>query len=203
MNTDSSKQNKLSLILIFVLFCGPLVGAWWLHSQNTIVEARGKTNHGQLILPPRPVSNLALIDPLSVDSNKKQLHGKWSLFVIAEGACDDECVANLYRMRQLRQAMGKHTARLQRVVLFTQPEQNDFNSLLENYPGQMRVDIENLDLQSLISKFSLPEYAKPAISGRLYIVDPLGNLMMSYAFDANPIGIIKDLNKLLRASKIG
>lgn len=203
MNTDSGKQNNLTLILIFVLFCGPLAGAWWLHSQNTIIEARGKTNHGQLILPPRPISNLALIDPLSMDSNKKQLHGKWSLFVIAEGACDDVCVANLYRMRQLRLAMGKHTGRVQRVVLFIQPEQNNFDKVFENYPGQMRVDIENLDLQSLLSQFSLPEFDAPAISGRLYIIDPLGNLMMSYAFDANPSGIIKDLNKLLRASKVG
>ena len=36
-----------------------------------------------------------------------------------------------------------------------------------------------------------------------YISDPLGNLMMSYPADINPKGILKDLKKLLRASRIG
>ena len=39
---------------------------------------------------------------------------------------------------------------------------------------------------------------------RLYLIDPLGNLMMSYAAaDRAESGIIKDLTRLLKYSRIG
>jgi hypothetical protein len=40
-------------------------------------------------------------------------------------------------------------------------------------------------------------------SQRVYIVDPLGNLMMYYQPDADARGMLKDLQKLLKFSKIG
>jgi hypothetical protein len=39
--------------------------------------------------------------------------------------------------------------------------------------------------------------------GRVYIVDPLGNLMMSYPSDAGPGDLYDDLRRLLRVSRIG
>jgi hypothetical protein len=38
---------------------------------------------------------------------------------------------------------------------------------------------------------------------RIYLIDPLGNLMMSYAADAKPKGMLEDLKRLLRLSSIG
>jgi hypothetical protein len=38
---------------------------------------------------------------------------------------------------------------------------------------------------------------------RVYLIDPLGNLMMSYAGDAAPKGILEDMKRLLRLSSIG
>jgi hypothetical protein len=40
-------------------------------------------------------------------------------------------------------------------------------------------------------------------AGRVYFIDPLGNLMMYYRPDADPGGMLKDLRKLLKYSKIG
>ena len=37
----------------------------------------------------------------------------------------------------------------------------------------------------------------------LFVVDPLGNLMMSYDARQNPQGLLEDLKKLLRLSHIG
>jgi hypothetical protein len=39
--------------------------------------------------------------------------------------------------------------------------------------------------------------------GRVYLVDPLGNLMMSYPADMNPKGMQTDLKKLLKNSWAG
>jgi len=38
---------------------------------------------------------------------------------------------------------------------------------------------------------------------RVYLIDPLGNLMMSYAPDAKPKGMLEDMKRLLRLSQIG
>jgi hypothetical protein len=40
-------------------------------------------------------------------------------------------------------------------------------------------------------------------SDRIYLVDPLGNLMMSYPGDADATGMKKDLQRLLKVSQIG
>ena len=38
---------------------------------------------------------------------------------------------------------------------------------------------------------------------RVYLIDPLGNLMMSYAADAKAKGMLEDMKRLLRLSSIG
>ena len=43
----------------------------------------------------------------------------------------------------------------------------------------------------------------PAAPDRVYLIDPLGNLMMFYAVDARPKGMLEDLKKLLRLSHVG
>jgi len=37
----------------------------------------------------------------------------------------------------------------------------------------------------------------------IYLVDPLGNLMMRYPRDPDPAKLLKDLQRLLRYSRIG
>jgi hypothetical protein len=43
----------------------------------------------------------------------------------------------------------------------------------------------------------------PETADRLYLIDPLGNLMMSYAPDAKPKGLLEDLKRLLGLSQVG
>jgi hypothetical protein len=42
-----------------------------------------------------------------------------------------------------------------------------------------------------------------AVPPRVYLIDPLGNLMMSYAAGVKPKGMLQDLKRLLRLSSIG
>jgi hypothetical protein len=39
--------------------------------------------------------------------------------------------------------------------------------------------------------------------GQIYLVDPRGNLMMSYPLEGDPKDLHKDIGRLLRASRIG
>jgi hypothetical protein len=42
-----------------------------------------------------------------------------------------------------------------------------------------------------------------AVGEWIYLIDPLGNLLMRYGSDANPKGMLEDLERLLKYSKIG
>ena len=85
----------------------------------------------------------------------------------------------------------------------TEQNLNELSELLVNYPGQKVMRVETSAQGVLLNKISLGNTVDPIKSGYIYISDPLGNLMMSYPADINPKGILKDLKKLLRASRIG
>lgn len=203
MNENKTRlKNRFIIVLLILIFSAPLVGSWLLLNYTDIVEEHGKGNHGVLIDPPRPLSNIKLIDPLS-KTNNGQLQGKWSMLYIVENRCDDMCIKNLYRMRQIRLATGKHYQRVQRVLLVQQGNVDGLAQIFKDYPGQWLMATENINMKELLDNFRVEQSENPAQKHRLYIVDPLGNLMMRYTTDTDPIGIIKDLNRLLKASHIG
>jgi len=199
---NTVRKNRLTVILIILIFIAPLAGSWLLLNYTDMLEKHGTSNHGDLIIPPRPLPDIKLIDPLS-ETNTGQLQGKWSMLYIADSECDQMCIANLYRMRQVRLATGKHYQRVQRVLLMQQGDVYRLAQIFRDYSGQWLMVTENINLQEFLDYFRFEKGENPARKHRLYIIDPLGNLMMRYSPDTDPIGIIKDLNRLLRASRIG
>lgn len=195
-------KNRLILCTVLIAFFAPLIIAWWYLNFTDVVESGAKSNYGDLILPARPLPDFALTDPLSA-SRKGQLHGKWSLFYISNTGCNTACEENLYRMRQLRLTTGKDDHRVQRVLLVLHGLDDVNPVVFESYSGQWLLTIDSKEQDIFLAKFKLSEEDRPEKSRRLYLVDPNGNLMMSYPFDSEPRGIIQDLKKLLKHSKIG
>ena len=93
--------------------------------------------------------------------------------------------------------------RVQKVLLLTDQTAVEIKEMLTEFKGQQVIDRNLIEVRDLLDKFRLNDLDDPLKAHRLYIVDPLGNLMMSYELDANPRDIYKDLKKLLRASRIG
>ena len=189
------------MIIVFGVFCAPFILSWWFINYTDVIEEGKKSNHGDLIIPARPLPNLDLFDPLKEERSGK-LHGKWSFFYITQNGCDKICIENLYRMRQVRWTAGKDDYRVQRVLLIVGNE-IPTKEIFNDYAGQWLVNKDVINIDLLLKNFSLSEQDQPEKMHRLYIVDPHGNLMMSYPRSAKPRGIIKDLKKLLKTSKIG
>lgn len=198
---SNNKKNKITIVLVVLAFTSPLILSWFIFNHTNFLEMRGMSNLGELIEPPRPIDDLTLIDPINAD-RKESLHGKWSMVYVAK-TCDKPCMDNVYRMRQIHIAMDKNSLRVQKVLFLTQQGATELTGLFNDYAGQQVINTDLIDKNALLDKFRLLEFDKPLEAGRIYIVDPLGNLMMSYQPDANPRDIMKDLNKLLRASHIG
>jgi hypothetical protein len=135
----------------------------------------GASNYGEL-LAPKPVSGF------------ESLRGKWVLVAFDAAACDAYCEKKLYFMRQVRRAQGKDMGRVERVWVIT----DGGKPRAELLPG-----IEGTRFASLSTE------AFPGNSAdHVYLVDPLGNLMMRFPRDPDPSKMIKDLQRLLKYSGV-
>jgi hypothetical protein len=72
------------------------------------------------------------------------------------------------------------------------------DSFKEAHPGLMVIDATGRDGEKLVRQF--PE---PNRTHAIFIVDPLGNLMMQFDTRTNPKGLRDDLTRLLKLSNIG
>lgn len=196
------KKDRWVLPAILLAFAAPTLVAWWLISQTDYLDRVENASHGELIVPPRPLEDVELRDLLDATVTGK-LHGKWSLVYLHAGNCNKSCFDNLYKMRQLRLATGKYAPRIQRLLITGEAFSTDLDLvLLEQFRGQLLLVEASLD-RTFLESFRLQPGDRVLGEQRLYLIDPLGNLMMSYPSTAEPAGIIKDLKRLLRYSRIG
>lgn len=191
------------LLLLVLVFAGPLVAAWIVYA-NLDHWRPGTTNHGELIAPPRPLEGFTLrrVDGTALDA--AYLRGKWTLVYIGPADCAEECRRAIYYMRQVRLALGQDADRVQRLLVLADPAQvAALRDFLGDYPGMAVASGTEAELREFLDRFAAAIGPQRAAPGRVYVVDPLGNLMMTYPPDAAPRGMLKDLQRLLRVSQVG
>ncbi|QDF98691.1 hypothetical protein CJ010_20180 [Azoarcus sp. DD4] len=160
----------------------------------------GRVNHGELLvpaaLPTGPLAGIGGQAPL----RRAELEGRWTLVYVGSAGCDRACETSLYAMRQARLAQGKEQARVGRLWLLADG-------------GQPRREITSLHpdlrLAPAVDDW-LAQLPGAARGVHLYLVDPLGNVMMRFppvtdgdAAAAEVRGIVKDLQRLLKYSALG
>jgi len=197
-------RSRLYLLLIMAMFAAPVVLAWLVFYVFPDWRPTATVNNGTLVRPVRllPDFQARNVDGKPIDQTVFQ--GKWSLVTLEQGACGEACVRRLYDVRQIRLAQGKNIDRLQRVMLWV-PADADAAAgaeLERQFPGETILTLDAGAAAGLIAAFAV-ETSDPLAAGRLYLVDPLGNLMMLYPADADPRGAIKDLERLLMYSGLG
>jgi hypothetical protein len=97
-------------------------------------------------------------------------------------------------MRQARLAQGKDAQRLERVWLLADAASPD-SALLHDYDGTRVVRAP----EQFIAEFP----AARSATDHIYVVDPLGNLMLRFPGDPDARRMTKALARLLRVSRIG
>ncbi len=177
---DPKKRGRLQLALIALFFALPVAASfivWWLDL------APGATGNYGTLLSPKPVAAPAVA----------ALRGRWILVQFDGGACDSACEHKLYLMRQVRRAQGKEMQRIERLWLVTDAVRPS---------ARLAAAIEG----TVIAPAGEAAREFPAERSQrehVYVVDPLGNLMMRFPRDPDPMRVIKDLQRLLRASQFG
>ena len=190
-------RNLRTLGLLAALFLLPLALAFFTY-YATAWRPAGHVNHGTLISPARPLPKEALPHETLAEAagGATPLHGLWSLVYAGDGACDDACRAALYFMRQTRLGLNNDMTRVARVFVAT-GDCCAREALARDYPGLVLIDAGGAAGAPLRAALPAPH------EHTVFVVDPLGNLMMSYDVRDDPRGLLEDLKKLLRLSHIG
>jgi hypothetical protein len=205
-------RNLRTLAVLAALFLLPLAMAFCTY-YGTDWRPSGHLNHGELISPARPLPAVALplvsletstpgippgIPPGMTPSATTPFRSHhWSLVYIGGGDCDASCRETLYFMRQTRLGLNSDMTRVERVFLVSRDCCNR-SFLAREHAGLVVLDASAPPAEGLLASFPRGEREHT-----LYVVDPLGNLLMSYDARDNPHGLLEDLKKLLRLSHIG
>jgi hypothetical protein len=195
--------QRLVIVLLILVFAAPFAVSWYLFHFTQIGRGGVDGSHGRLIVPPRPLPAAELLSPQGVQTGEV-LRRRWTLVYLVPGRCASDCLAAMYRQRQLRLALGRHAHRVQRaLVVYGEFPPHLPPEALREYAGQGVIAGSALDGDDPGRSFRLRDGDDPLAAGRLYVVDPMGNLMLAYPADADPAGIIDDLERLLRYSGAG
>ena len=191
MSGAAPKKKLTSLWLIIALTTAPVIASYGLYyfwpPESTV-------NYGELI-EPRPLPDPALSLAGGGPFRLSQLRGKWVLAIVDSGRCDAGCERKLLYLRQLRLTQGREKERVERVWILSDDESPRAGAI-EPYAGTWRVRAAGTGLPDA---FPAPRSA----ADHIYVIDPLGNLMMRFPRDPDPRRLIKDLARLLKASRVG
>ena len=193
-------RNLRTLAALAAVFLLPLLLAFYTY-YGTDWRPPRRVNHGTLITPPRPLPEVPL--PRLRGAGEPDDHGpptpfdgRWSLVYVGAGSCAAECRAALRLMRQTRLALNADMTRVARVFVVSGACCAQ-QFLAREHPGLVVLDASGAAAAPLLDTF--PDRR----SDTVFVVDPLGNLMMSYDARQDPRGLLEDLKKLLRLSHIG
>jgi len=193
-------RGRTPALLVLLLFAAPLAFAFWLY-YGSGWRPTGRTNHGALVDPARPLPKVALSPVGGGQPLPKAFEGKWSLVVIGQGGgadqgCDADCRGSLVYARQTWLSLGRELTRVQRVLL-APAGCCDMEFLKREHEGLVALAADTPAAAALLAQFPSPT------TDGIYVVDPRGNLMMRYDVHQDPKGLRLDLKKLLDLSHIG
>jgi cytochrome oxidase Cu insertion factor (SCO1/SenC/PrrC family) len=185
---------------IILTFAIPLALAWWCYKHPQELTL-GTTNHGTLLQPTQNLTALQLTTLNGQPFTAQQAHGVWWLIYLAPANCNKACQTHLFDMRQIRTATGKDRTRIARALITFTPDPQ-IDHLLQSAHDETQHLLANKQQFNQALQV-LPSTPLALQQGYLYLVDPLGNLVLGYPPQTNPEDLLKDLQRLLRISQIG
>ncbi len=188
--------------MLALLFMAPVIAAWvaWKYVGEHGIGST--TNAGDLVVPARPLQTAGLVDVQRKPVASDVLEGRWSYIVFAPEGCGDRCRHQLHDTRQIRVSVNKDMHRVQRILVLGESlTEEGLRAMQEEHPDVLVTVVGSQDDQSFAQQFSRAGFTPDG--SRLFLADPLGNLMMVYTTQIPASGVLKDLRKLLKVSQVG
>ena len=182
-------RSKYTVPLILLVCILPFVGSYALY---LFWRPEKLANYGELIQQ-APLAGVTVRERGGSEFRFADLRGKWVFLMADSGACDAHCRQKLYYMRQIRLTQGKDQGRIERVWLITD-HITPAAAIDHEYRGTLHVAPATAEF---VSRLPAPR----SVTDHIYVVDPLGNLMMRYPRDLDPNRMKGDVTRLIGLSK--
>ncbi|MBS0613148.1 MAG: cytochrome oxidase assembly protein [Proteobacteria bacterium] len=186
-------RGQRMLVGLAALFLAPLGVSFLIYYGHGSLSPGKRLNHGELLEPVQPLRHPELTLADGSHPGEAFFRHHWTLLFAGDGRCDARCGQALYDTRQVRLALNRDASRVQRLFLAS-GQCCDFDELRREHPDLAVARVTPGD--ALLAQL-------PGDPGNIYLIDPLGNLVMRYGADAPAKGMLEDLKRLLKLSQIG
>jgi len=223
-NNKTVRKNQLKLLGLFAIVFVPMATATSMYFGDWGIPT-GSTNKGELIWPPMSISDLNASDnqgqPLSryfsldepdarplkwdmlTEEHSEEIsESQWVLLVTGNDVCNERCQQALYTVRQVNTALGKESERVFRVLASSAELGDSRTELTKQYPRLSLASMNTDDLKSF-AKDHFENIETVTNDWNIWVVDPLGNVILRYEADRHGKDILKDMKRLLKLSNIG
>lgn len=195
INKEQQRKGRIIFLMIAIFFVVPIIVVILMFKFNW--KPTGQSA-GELVRPAR-----LLITPATLKDSHNHIQtrfwgDKWNMVFVAN-QCEKVCLDRLHDMRQIHVSTYKEIFRVQRILITQQQDVTDIQKL---YPDMMIINQSVHDIENLATQFNIRE-EDALYANRVYFVDPLGHIMMSYTPNIQAAYVRKDLMRLLKFSWAG
>ena len=191
-----SVPPRVTLLLILAMFALPLMLAWMMNSGSIRLTSGDTLNLGNLVSPVVPL-DWSGVEPIAHGAETSGFSGFWVILSTVPTDCNAQCLESVTMLRQVHRASGKDQNRI-KVTLLVDPavSQAGINELLAIDPGFNLVKNPSAEF---VASLALAGGMGSPMGGQatIYLLDPLGNIMMTYNGESSPNSLSKDLKRLL------
>jgi hypothetical protein len=206
---QAAPQRSLAPMgVVFLVALAPIVAAvvlyftpqWWPSQQQ---------HYATLIQPQRNLPEAQALALRTLDNQPfdlRSLQNRWLMVVVDRGDCGDDCARKLFITRNVHASQGKNVDRVARVWLITD-DQPVPQRVLDAYQGTLMLRVDPAQAAAFLlgdaaASADLPKTLR-ALGGPIWVIDPLGHLVLRFPENADPVKVRDDLRLLLRNSRIG
>ncbi len=176
----NSKRELWILLSSFVL---PIVLGTAFFYWNPTAFTGTTVNYGEFV---NPIITTEKQDVVFAKNTPGDLQGLWTL-AYATNQCDSTCTQTLKDMKTIRILMNEDMRRIQRMLLINGTTDLQEHGVFIAHPSET--------LNQKLGKFP---------NNTLFLIDPLGNVMLHYEPQVLEIKrVLKDLKRLFKYSRIG
>ncbi len=193
---EQQRKGRLMLLCMLIFFITPIIAVIAMYKMDW--RPKGESI-GELVVPAKLLTmNYALMSSDGSVVQPDLWKDKWSMVYIA-GSCEATCKDKLHNIRQLHVSLYKEIPRMQRVLITTS---QDVTQIKQDYPDMLVLNQPATEITALSDQFNVNNESSMT-ADRIYLVDPLGHFMMSYAPATDLALIRKDITRLMRYSWAG
>lgn len=215
------RRNLWPLWAVLAVTIAPVIASYAIYYG---VRPEGRTNYGDFVEPQVAVTDLAVSTVVTpgaesaflalqaVPSTRRPLttlgdwRGRWLMVRVGPAECSQACRQELWLMRQIRLTTGRERERVERLWIITDDGTPDA-ALMAEHEGLwvVRAGLGFRTSPQTEGWISVAEQSLRRNGGasNIWLIDPMGHLMMRFPDNPDANGMKKDLNRLLKASRIG